>query len=52
MDGILVFWKERGMTSHDCVIGAALVVHEKSGAYRHVRPWCCGGTAIMYWFSN
>ena len=29
MDGILVFWKERGMTSHDCVMQVRRLLRTK-----------------------
>lgn len=29
MDGILPLWKERGMTSHDCVFKLRKILHTK-----------------------
>ena len=55
MDGILPLWKERGMTSHDCVFKLRKILHTKNWSWWYVRsdvegvlPICVGkGTKVI-----
>ena len=56
MDGILPLWKERGMTSHDCVFKLRKILHTKKIGHggtldpdvEGVLPICVGkGTKVI-----
>ena len=38
MDGLLPLWKERGMTSHDCVFKLRKILHTKNRTWGTLDP--------------
>lgn len=53
MDGILPLWKERGMTSHDCVFKLRKILHtKKNWSWWYVRSRCRRGLTHLRWQRN
>ena len=48
-EGIFPLWKEKGMTSHDCVFKLTKnIKYETNWAYRHTRSKCRRSIANLY----
>ena len=52
-EGILPLWKEKGMTSHDCVFKLTKnIKNETNWPYRHIRSKCRRSFAYLFRAGN